>query len=122
MSLGMQKYGNETALEKNAIKHLYDVYVRINRDIHPNDHQRNNGSSNVPLNEQSNKIAPDRASPEDDVIMQAKIAFKALEQGDPAKVFYCYFLFFLSFTPFQDLALFRFHSFLLACFSSCIFY
>lgn len=30
LALGFQRYGNEEALEKNPIGHLYDVYVKIN--------------------------------------------------------------------------------------------
>lgn len=29
---GFEKYGSQTELEKDAIKHLYDVYVKVNRD------------------------------------------------------------------------------------------
>lgn len=32
MAVGFEKYGSEEELEKDAITHLYDVYVKINRD------------------------------------------------------------------------------------------
>lgn len=32
MAVGFAKYGDEESLQKDAIKHLYDVYVQINRD------------------------------------------------------------------------------------------
>lgn len=30
--MGFEKYGSEEELEKDAITHLYDVYVKINAD------------------------------------------------------------------------------------------
>ena len=30
--MGFEKYGSEEELERDAIKHLYDVYVKINKD------------------------------------------------------------------------------------------
>ncbi|KAI8148641.1 hypothetical protein BJV82DRAFT_592806 [Fennellomyces sp. T-0311] len=40
LAVGFARYGNEEALEKDPIKHLYDVYVKINRDAeeHPEIH------------------------------------------------------------------------------------
>ncbi|KAF8314961.1 arginyl-tRNA synthetase [Clavulina sp. PMI_390] len=32
IAVGFEKYGSEEALEKDAIKHLYEVYVKINKD------------------------------------------------------------------------------------------
>lgn len=32
IAVGFEKYGSEEELEKNAIRHLYDVYVKINKD------------------------------------------------------------------------------------------
>lgn len=32
MAVGFERYGSEAELEKDAITHLYDVYVKINRD------------------------------------------------------------------------------------------
>lgn len=32
LAVGFEKYGSEEELEKDAITHLYDVYVKINRD------------------------------------------------------------------------------------------
>ncbi|KAG8905021.1 glutamine--fructose-6-phosphate transaminase (isomerizing) [Tulasnella sp. 403] len=32
IAVGFEKYGSEEELEKDAIKHLYDVYVKINKD------------------------------------------------------------------------------------------
>lgn len=32
MAVGFARYGNEESLQKDAIKHLYDVYVQINKD------------------------------------------------------------------------------------------
>ena len=29
---GYEKYGSQEELEKDAIKHLFDVYVKINKD------------------------------------------------------------------------------------------
>ncbi len=31
-AIGFEKYGSEEELERDAIKHLYDVYVKINND------------------------------------------------------------------------------------------
>lgn len=30
--MGFQKYGSEVALAANPIKHLYEIYVKINQD------------------------------------------------------------------------------------------
>lgn len=32
IAVGFERYGSEEELEKDAIKHLYDVYVKINKD------------------------------------------------------------------------------------------
>jgi hypothetical protein len=32
ISVGFEKYGSQEALEKDAIKHLFDIYVKINKD------------------------------------------------------------------------------------------
>ncbi|CEP62333.1 arginine--tRNA ligase LALA0_S05e03268g [Lachancea lanzarotensis] len=33
LAIGFERYGSEEALENDPIKHLYDVYVRVNKDI-----------------------------------------------------------------------------------------
>lgn len=33
LAIGFAKYGNEAELQKNPIKHLFDIYVKINKDI-----------------------------------------------------------------------------------------
>ena len=32
IATGYEKYGSQSELEKNAIKHLFDVYVKVNKD------------------------------------------------------------------------------------------
>jgi arginyl-tRNA synthetase len=32
LAVGFQRYGSEEQLASNAIMHLFDVYVRVNRD------------------------------------------------------------------------------------------
>jgi arginyl-tRNA synthetase len=32
IAVGFEKYGSEEALQRDAIKHLYDIYVNINKD------------------------------------------------------------------------------------------
>ena len=32
IAVGFERYGNDEALERDAIKHLYEVYVKINAD------------------------------------------------------------------------------------------
>jgi arginyl-tRNA synthetase len=32
IAVGFEKYGSEEELQKDAIKHLYDIYVKINAD------------------------------------------------------------------------------------------
>jgi arginyl-tRNA synthetase len=32
IAVGFERYGSDEELKKNAIKHLYDVYVKINND------------------------------------------------------------------------------------------
>lgn len=54
LSLGFQKYGDEALFEKDPIRHLYDVYVRINAD----------------------------ASQDDALRTEARAAFARLEQGE----------------------------------------
>jgi arginyl-tRNA synthetase len=36
IAVGFEKYGSEEELERDAIKHLYDVYVKINKDAEEN--------------------------------------------------------------------------------------
>ncbi|KAI1295967.1 Arginyl-tRNA synthetase [Mortierella claussenii] len=38
MAVGFDRYGDRTKLRQDPIKHLYDVYVKINRDITENPH------------------------------------------------------------------------------------
>lgn len=54
IAVGFNKYGSREALEKNAIKHLFEVYVKINKDA--------------------------EADPE--VKSQAAAFFKRMEEGD----------------------------------------
>jgi arginyl-tRNA synthetase len=32
LAVGYEKYGDETQLNKDPIRHLYDIYVKINAD------------------------------------------------------------------------------------------
>ncbi|CAI4038202.1 hypothetical protein SMKI_04G5420 [Saccharomyces mikatae IFO 1815] len=61
LAVGFERYGNEEALVKDPIHHLYDVYVRINKDI------EEEGDS-VPLEESTNG--------------KAREYFKRMEDGD----------------------------------------
>ncbi|KAG0380489.1 Arginyl-tRNA synthetase [Mortierella sp. AD032] len=56
MAVGFDKYGDRTKLHQDPIKHLYDVYVRINQDI----------TANPGLDKLANQY------------------FKQMEDGDPA--------------------------------------
>jgi arginyl-tRNA synthetase len=55
LAVGFEKYGSETELESDPIKHLYDVYVRINGD----------------------------AEKDDTIHDAARFYFKKMEDGDP---------------------------------------
>ncbi|AGO14255.1 AaceriAFL206Cp [[Ashbya] aceris (nom. inval.)] len=62
LAVGFEKYGSEEALEKDPINHLFDVYVRVNKDI------EQEGDS-LPLEESTNG--------------RARAYFKKMEDGDP---------------------------------------
>ncbi|PBK59599.1 hypothetical protein ARMSODRAFT_1027291 [Armillaria solidipes] len=36
IAVGFEKYGSQEELEKDAIKHLFDIYVKINKDAEAN--------------------------------------------------------------------------------------
>lgn len=58
LALGWEKYGNDKELEEDAVKHLYNVYVQINRD----------------------------ADADKAVHIEARAYFKSMEDGDEAAV------------------------------------
>lgn len=62
LAVGFERYGSEEALEKDPIHHLFDVYVRVNKDI------EEEGDS-LPLEESTNG--------------KAREYFKRMEDGDP---------------------------------------
>jgi len=43
LALGFEKYGSEEELKNNAIKHLYDIYVKINKDASENEEVKKAG-------------------------------------------------------------------------------
>ncbi|CAI4056172.1 hypothetical protein N7582_000527 [Saccharomyces uvarum] len=61
LAVGFEKYGNEEALIKDPIHHLFDVYVRINKDIEEE-------GDTIPLEESTNG--------------KAREFFKRMEDGD----------------------------------------
>lgn len=61
LAVGFERYGNEEALVKDPIHHLFDVYVRINKDI------EEEGDS-IPLEQSTNG--------------KAREYFKRMEDGD----------------------------------------
>ncbi|KAL3230181.1 hypothetical protein RNJ44_01544 [Nakaseomyces bracarensis] len=62
LAVGFEKYGDEEKLAKDPIHHLYEVYVRVNKDI------ENEGDS-LPESESTNG--------------KAREYFKRMEDGDP---------------------------------------
>lgn len=61
LAVGFERYGDEEALRKDPIKHLYDVYVRVNQDI---------------------TAEGDSLSEEESTDGQARAYFKKMENGD----------------------------------------
>lgn len=62
LAVGFERYGSEEALQKDPIGHLFDVYVRVNKDI------ENEGDS-LPEEESTNG--------------KARSYFKKMEDGEP---------------------------------------
>ncbi|KAJ3858545.1 arginyl-tRNA synthetase [Lentinula novae-zelandiae] len=62
LAIGFQRYGSEESLAKNPILHLFEVYVRVNKDV------ENEEMSN-----------PDKISPTN---QEAKVIFKKMEEND----------------------------------------
>ncbi|CCK69624.1 arginine--tRNA ligase KNAG_0C05260 [Huiozyma naganishii CBS 8797] len=62
LAVGFERYGNEEALVKDPIHHLFDVYVKINKDIEAE-------GDSLPLEESTNG--------------KAREYFKRMEDGDP---------------------------------------
>lgn len=62
LAVGFERYGSEEALKKDPINHLFEVYVRVNKDI------EEEGDS-LPLEESTNG--------------KARAYFKKMEEGDP---------------------------------------
>ncbi|SCU91811.1 LADA_0F12222g1_1 [Lachancea dasiensis] len=63
LAVGFERYGSEEALQKDPIKHLYDVYVRVNKDI---------------------EAEGDSLSESESTDGQARAYFKKMEDGDAA--------------------------------------
>ncbi|AMD19247.1 HBR346Cp [Eremothecium sinecaudum] len=61
LAVGFERYGDEEALEKDPIAHLFDVYVRVNKDI---------------------ETEGDSLSEEESTNGKARAYFKAMEDGD----------------------------------------
>ena len=66
LAVGFAKYGDEGKLARDPIRHLFDVYVRVNKDIEEENLSDFKGSSN---NESTNETA--------------RAYFKRREAGDP---------------------------------------
>ena len=66
LAVGFAKYGDEGKLARDPIRHLFDVYVRVNKDIEEENLSDFKGSSN---NESTNE--------------KARAYFKRMEAGDP---------------------------------------
>lgn len=62
LAIAYEKYGNEEALQANAIKHLFDVYVQINKDAD------GDAEKNIP--------------PDPSIHDKARAYFKRMEDGD----------------------------------------
>ncbi|ODN87394.1 arginine-tRNA ligase [Cryptococcus wingfieldii CBS 7118] len=71
LSIGFDKYGNEEELQKDAIKHLFEVYVKIN-----------NAKA-----EQKEKIDAGETIPdEENIHLLSKKVFKDMEDGEPKAI------------------------------------
>lgn len=86
---GFRKFGSQEELDKNAVSHLYDVYVKINRI---------KAEQDAPIKELKDEIKAKKAKNEDVTALekelgplieasedeQARKYFKSMEDGDPA--------------------------------------
>ncbi|TYJ51335.1 arginine-tRNA ligase [Cryptococcus floricola] len=71
LSIGFDKYGNEEELQKDAIKHLFEVYVKIN-----------NAKA-----EQKEKIDAGETIPdEENIHLLSKKVFRDMEDGEPKAI------------------------------------
>ena len=85
---GFKKYGSQEELDKNAVSHLYDVYVKINKEKSEQD---------KPINEIKEQIKAKKAKHEDVADLEKELAplvnssedekarqyFKSMEDGNP---------------------------------------
>lgn len=91
LTVGFDKYGSEEELDKDAIKHLYEVYVRINSDARTEvsnhvkasrEARRAQGDAGVPADEaeptREENEAANAASPTHNA---ARAVFEAMENG-----------------------------------------
>ncbi|KAJ3126863.1 hypothetical protein HK098_007067 [Nowakowskiella sp. JEL0407] len=69
LAVGYEKYGNDEALERDPIRHLYEVYVKINNDM--------GKDANAEGEEEEGTTSKNSI---DD---QARAYFKRMEDGDP---------------------------------------
>jgi arginyl-tRNA synthetase len=75
LALGFEKYGNEEALKADPINHLYEIYVKINKDLDA-EKQVITGLEAAGKTEEANKIK------DEGLDEQARRYFKAMTDND----------------------------------------
>lgn len=95
LSVGYRKYGSDAELEGDAIKHLYDVYVKINADARAEiashiaksrSDRRAAGEANVPADDAApTKPEEDAANNASPTHNAARAVFQKLEAHDPSE-------------------------------------
>lgn len=54
LAIGFQRYGSEEKLMDNAILHLFEVYVRVNKDVE--NEKENNPNKFSPTNQEAKEL------------------------------------------------------------------
>ncbi|CAG7849781.1 Probable arginine--tRNA ligase, cytoplasmic; AltName: Full=Arginyl-tRNA synthetase; Short=ArgRS [Serendipita indica DSM 11827] len=87
IAVGYEKYGDEAEMERDPIKHLYNVYVKINQDLKA---EKEELEKKAPKPEQADPSAAAATSKPDDLEKEeesqvdaaARAYFKRMESGD----------------------------------------
>ena len=77
LALGFEKYGNEEALSKDPINHLFEIYVKINNDLSA-EKERIEALTKEGKEEEAGKLK------DNGLDEQARRYFKKMTDGDPA--------------------------------------
>jgi arginyl-tRNA synthetase len=107
LSVGYRKYGSEEELKTDPIKHLFDVYVRVNADArdevasfvkNKRAERRAAGEANVPTDDKDPiKAEEEEANAASPTHTAAREVFSKMEDGDAAEI--------ATWTKFRDLSI-----------------